>query len=406
MCGGYTFPVPSPEKRSTGYLPGLDGLRAVAILGVLMAHDQPWSFAGHSNAAWHGLGGWGVELFFAISGVLICWRLLEDESRYGTLRLKAFYVRRFFRIQPAAWVYLLAVALLGLVKVLPSNWMLWSSAVFSFTNFVVSSRTPPGAAAFVGHFWTLSVEEHFYVLLSLFFLVARKRRTAALAITLALLFVAQDLAERAGLLSEYNSRRTYWTIQYLLVPALLAMLVRRRSLRTLVERFGKPWVIAAGWFVVMWLRFLVANRHDFPHVLHTLSPLGFLGSTSRTLFYGFGFLVIAIMLHRESWTTRVLEWQPLRYIGRLSYSIYLWHVLFFMPRYLPDQVHSPLFLAISGRPLRYLATAVCALLSYYLVEKPCIRLGHRLAPPATAGHADLGAVPAGAKIPVPAASTS
>ena len=97
----YTEPVQRPAGRKSGYLPGLDGLRAVAIFGVLVEHDLPWSIAGHSNALWKAYGGWGVQLFFAISGVLISWRLLEDEeARAGRLRLGSFYIRRISRPSP------------------------------------------------------------------------------------------------------------------------------------------------------------------------------------------------------------------------------------------------------------------------------------------------------------------
>jgi peptidoglycan/LPS O-acetylase OafA/YrhL len=109
------------------------------------------------------------------------------------------------------------------------------------------------------------------------------------------------------------------------------------------------------------------------------------------LFYAFQFWVVATMLHPRSLTTRLLEWEPLRFIGRLSYSIYLWHALFIVGR-LPQvalNAHGLLFL--TGRPWRYLATAACALASYYWVERPMIRLGHKLAPPATPGHLDLQA---------------
>ena len=69
--------------------------------------------------------------------------------------------------------------------------------------------------------------------------------------------------------------------------------------------------------------------------------------------------------------------------------MYIWHILFFIPPYLGDLVHSPVLTTLSVRPWKYFATAVTALLSYFLIEKPLIRFGHRIAPPATQGHADL-----------------
>lgn len=123
------------------------------------------------------------------------------------------------------------------------------------------------------------------------------------------------------------------------------------------------------------------------------SPILFLIVNRDLLFYGSALLVVAVMLNPRSLSTRFLELPPIRFAGRLSYSIYLWHILFFIPIYLGDLVHSPVLTALSARPWKYVATAITALLSYYLIEKPLIRIGHRLAPPATQGHADLAASP-------------
>jgi peptidoglycan/LPS O-acetylase OafA/YrhL len=385
----------------------LDGLRAIAILGVVMAHDAPWSIAGFTNEKWKGYGGWGVELFFAISGVLICWRLVEDESRLGRIRLGAFYVRRFFRIQPAAWCFLLAVALCFAGSIVPASWPTWWSAFLSYANFVVTPDTPPSQAALLGHFWTLAVEEHFYLLVSLLFVVARRYRALVLALLLAGLELGQTYAAVHGRFSPVvSARRTYWLIQYLLFPALLALLVRIPRVRAAVVRYAKPWVVAVLIFVAMCLNILASGFNLFAHEMTHFSPADFVGVNDRLLFYSFGFVVIAVMLHPQSLSTRLLELKPVRFLGRLSYSVYLWHVLFFIPSYIPDQVHSHLLLVLNERPWKYLATAAVAMLSYYWIEKPTIRLGHRLAPPASAGHRDLAvAAPVEARVQETSAAT-
>ena len=360
-----------------------------------MTHDLPWSFHGHSNAVWKGFGGFGVDLFFAISGVLICWRLLEDESKLGSIRLKSFYIRRIFRIQPAALAYLAVVALLFLFGVVRPNWWFLFSAAFSFVNFVITGATPPGAAAFLGHFWTLAVEEQFYVLLSLYLYFFRERRILLLTIFLAILLGIQTHGLEHGEFSEIVSpRRTYWVLQYLLLPSLMILCLRQLRLRPMVSRYLKPWVA-----VVMTAIMLVGYQwSNTPRVFFggwsQFPVMDFIYAGRDYLFYGFGLLVVAVMLNPRSLTTRLLETAPLRLFGRLSYSIYLWHILFFIPIYLGALGHvPPLLMFLSGRPWKYFATGVVATLSYYLLEKPFIRLGHRLAPPATAGHTDLPTSP-------------
>ncbi len=383
--------MPSPSiRKASGYLPGLDGLRAIAITGVLLTHDLPWSIAGHSNAAWKGLGGWGVQLFFAISGVLICWRLLEEEERAGKIHLGSFYLRRLFRIQPAAFCYLTTVALLFFFGVVATDWHLWFAAALSYINFTVTAVTPPGTAAFLGHFWTLAVEEHFYILLSLFLVTFHRRRILLLTLFIAVLLAAQEFgADHGEFLGELSIRRTYWIIQFLLVPALFALLVRIPRIHSLASRFFKPWLATLATLLMMLGHQWSEKAEVLTQGWASFSIINFLVVNQKYLFYGFAFLVVAVMLNPRSFSTRFLELSPLRFFGRLSYSIYLWHILFFIPVYLGDLVHSPVLIALSARPWKYVATAITALLSYYLVEKPLIRFGHRIAPPATQGHADL-----------------
>src|SRR6266436_2595980 len=108
----------------TGYLPTLDGWRAIAILAVLLDHATEYSsLRDHPRViAFTHTGPNGVSLFFAISGFLICSRLLEEEQFFGSISLKGFYIRRACRILPAAFTYLLVLALLAtsaLVAVTP-----------------------------------------------------------------------------------------------------------------------------------------------------------------------------------------------------------------------------------------------------------------------------------------------
>ena len=217
------------------------------------------------------------------------------------------------------------------------------------------------------------MEEHFYLLVSLGLFFLKRRRLAIFGSALVLIKLAQIVAVHH--IPDAELRRTYWQIHMLLWPSVAAIALRKPLARAWVIRWLHPeWLLPATvtGIVLLW-------EH---------SP----GKSISLLEYSFTLWVISTMLHPQSWATRVLEWTPLRFLGRISYSVYLWHVIFFLRRDLPS-VPSHALWVLSGRPWKYIATLVVATASYYLIEKPMVRLGHNLAPPATAGHKDLNDLP-------------
>ena len=373
------------HHSKSGYLPSLDGWRAIAILGVLMTHDLPWSIGRYNTAAFKGYGGYGVYLFFAISGILICTRILEEESLIGSFHLKSFYIRRVLRIQPASLVYLAVIAVLMLAGIVHESWHYWRGALLFYANFLYRLSDSSGTSAFTGHFWTLSVEEHFYILLSLLLFFFRRHRIRVFASLILLTWIEQIVARRYGFYSyDISTRRTQWVILYLLTPALLALLLRIPNIRSLAVRFLSPWVAYLTTVALM-----SADRLRVPHPGVKFWSFDMLGMQGNYLFFGFSLWIIATTLHPKSLSTRFLELPPVRFVGRLSYSLYLWHILFFIPVYAGVRITSAPLLFLSERPWKYIASFAAATLSYYLIEKPFIRLGHRLAPPATPGHKDL-----------------
>lgn len=374
---------PRPRPRS-GYLPSLDGWRAIAILGVLMVHDLPWQIGTHTNLAYIRYGSFGVILFFAISGVLISTRILEEESLTGAFHLPSFYIRRLFRIQPAALIYLAVVAALMLLHLIPEHWHFWAGALFLYENFLYNS-TPATTlhGYFTGHFWTLAVEEHFYLLISLFLFFVRRKRILVLFLALIAIKAIQIAATHHT--PDPLLRRTYWQIQILLFPSLAAMLLRLPRIRSVAIRWLHPVPV----LLLTVLTIALCHGLLLPGLIR-----GRMASLEiQTISYSFTFWVIATMLHPRSLVTRLLEIAPLRFLGRISYSVYLWHVLFYSRiDGIPLGLH--VLDVLSGRPWKYLATLATAVASYYWIEKPLIRIGHRLAPSATAPHRDLVDQPA------------
>jgi len=153
--------MPDSKPRPTGasYIPTLDGWRAVAILAVLVCHglDQ------RQHPFAEPLGSAGVLLFFSISGFLITRRMLDEESQTGAVSLRKFYLRRAFRILPPALFYLAAITFLGLMGVFPFSAEPILKALFFVRNYAYFDFAMP-ATWYSAHFWSLSVEEHFYLI--------------------------------------------------------------------------------------------------------------------------------------------------------------------------------------------------------------------------------------------------
>src|SRR5579871_4680695 len=135
---------------SDSRIPQLDGWRGIAILLVLVSHLMrwccPWAFK---------IGGRGVGIFFVLSGYLITSRLLRENECSARISLRRFYIKRFFRLMPCAWLYLIFLAVLGVLQPLEM-----AGCLFFFRGALPSTPTH----ILTGHFWSLSIEEDFYLL--------------------------------------------------------------------------------------------------------------------------------------------------------------------------------------------------------------------------------------------------
>ena len=349
-----------------GYIPTLDGWRAVAILAVIASH------AGHSYSEASGRvsffdriasGTHGVNLFFAISGLLITSRLLEEWDTSGRVSLKRFYTRRAFRILPPALLYLGVVALLGALGLLPVVWSEFVAAMLFFRNYLPVILGPNGAGFFTSHYWSLGVEEHFYLFWPALLLFAGRKRALPVAIVIAVLVAVWRHFEAWREIMLYNAiQPTYFArsdtrIDSIMWGVVAALALSRPEVRAFVERYLSTIVYLA--FVALYgaIAYRYGTRPTFWEA--SIVPV----------------LIVGTVLHPRSALGRVLENPALRWIGRLSYSLYLWEFFFI---YYPGV---PSTLGVwQTFPVNLIATVVCASASYYLVERPLIRVGHRLAP--------------------------
>ncbi len=362
----------------TGYLPTLDGWRAIAILAVLLDHITEYSrwrrYPGLLASC--RIGPNGVSLFFAISGFLICSRLLEEYRFFGHINLRGFYIRRACRILPPAMTYLAVIAILAAIAqivVSPAEW--WSAALF-FRNYLSPQWITRGWGGYTIHYWSLAVEEQFYLFwpAALAFLGKGRARWFALSLALAVAaWRAWDLHYHwfdrmvPGLL--FGSR-TDVRLDALLFGCLAALVLDDDAIRAAFSR-GFKWWMWWGCALAYWaiqVAYLAERKRTYSIFESILLPL----------------MVVGTVYRPQTWVARLLETRALKWIGRLSYSLYLWQQLFLVPT-----AGSGISL-LQKFPISIAMIVLCAWSSYRFVERPFIRWGHRLAPPPTEGREDLG----------------
>ena len=353
-----------PAKKLSTYIPTLDGWRAVSIALVVLHHSQVQCSVPVLGSLLRALGyagEAGVEIFFAISGLLICSRLLDEEARSGAISIREFYLRRCFRILPPALLYLSVVAVLAAMHRIPLLPADWFAALLFFRNYAMLSaylhHSPLPLHWYTGHFWSLSMEEHFYLLLPGILVFFRKSRLwilGGLAVSVAVWrFVLAHILHH-----DYQfSFRTDTHLDALLIPAMIALML----FPIMRNQAAKRWLPAWSFAVCLLLEAaLLAFRIPFAYTVQAIVlPL----------------LILSTVLHPTRLPGALLEWAPIRWVGWISYSLYLWQQLFFGN----NLVGSPPGMTfVRTAPFSFFALLGCALCSYYFVEKPCIRLGHKL----------------------------
>ena len=341
------------SRASDGhYLPTLDGWRAISITAVILCHDSVHRLGPLSTQWLYDHGHNGVDVFFAISGLLICSRLMSEEEHKQSIHIGEFYVRRAFRILPPALFYLAMLMVLKLAIDLPVGYPEIGSALLFVRNYTVSfQHFQTIYPAYTSHFWSLAVEEHFYLLLpGLLVFCPRSWRVPALFSLAAVVAVHRAWHDPATQSQFHTDVR----LDALFVPAAIAILIRRSEVRAWLIPWLRFWPVVA----ILLLGVISLNRPSRiePVALAWLMP----------------FVLLGTMLRPRSWFARFLELAPLRYIGRLSYSMYLWQQLFFVSHYGSESAH---IAWLQRWPFCLIMTLGMAVFSYYVVERPFIDLG-------------------------------
>jgi peptidoglycan/LPS O-acetylase OafA/YrhL len=357
------------------YRPGLDGLRAIAVLGVLFFHLQfPWALGGYL----------GVETFIVISGYLITSLLLEDYRANGRINLKRFWLRRIRRLWPALYLLLTGVVALGFTIAPQSLQRLREdvpAAVFYITNWLYIIRDIPyferhTSPPLLQHLWSLAIEEQFYLFWPLILWASlrlwkvKKGKFPAKGWLLFPLVLTALSAWWMGkiMLTSGNITRAYYgtdarAFGFLLGGALAVLWPLARP-RPLGPR-GKIAAAVGGGLGVAGLLWLYVSTHEF---IPWLYPWAFLLTDLFTA------LLIAATIGSEGGWGRILSHPVLRWIGTRSYAIYLWHwplIALFRPG---AECRWPQSVCAIGH---IALTFLLAEWSYQVVENPIRRRGFR-----------------------------
>lgn len=313
--------MPKPTQKNKRYMPGIDGLRAFAVLSVI---------AYHLNLGWAPGGLLGVGIFFVLSGYLITDLIIAEYTSTGKVDFKQFWIRRAKRLLPALLSMLILVILWVLlfersflldlwgnvlsVLMYVSNWWLIFHKVSYFAQF-----GPPSP---LNHLWSLAVEEQFYLVWPLVLLIGLKYikntkyilrfiLTAAIvsAIAMAVLYTPGEDPSRVY----YGTDTRAFS---LLIGAALAIVWQSRKLSTRLPKEQRKALDMVGVLSIFGILLMIGFTTQFDSFLYRG------GMVILSIFTVF---LVAALAHPSSRLGMVMGWKPLRWIGVRSYAIYLWH---------------------------------------------------------------------------------
>lgn len=334
----------------------VQGLRAVAVISVILFHAN---LPGFSN------GFVGVDVFFVISGFVITGALARSEKETLRSKLNEFYRKRIIRIVPAATLTLLATAIatyyfLGAFSAVGTLEDIRWASFFSFNLRMINQGLDYFASSgqqfsTVLHFWSLSVEEQFYfvyplLVLALIAISSSWERLAVWVIgvaSVASLLLAFSYQSSSTIVAFYSPFSRAWEFG---LGCLVAVLIRSKE-RLVSNAAIWSWVSS---FVLL-AAFLLTDMQ--PQLRLLLADM----SAASIIYFG-----SSLTSNKKITPNWILSTKPFRYVGDISYSLYLWHYIW---------LAIPLQLAINGLDSTQITLSIagataCAIASYYLLEKP------------------------------------
>lgn len=343
----------SENHSSLTYVPALDGIRAVAIIFVFLYHT--------GNLP----GGWiGVDIFFTLSGYLITIILVTEFEARGSVFIHRFFFRRACRLLPAA-VVLIGVALalsFYFNDQLRETKIDAVAALLYVEDFRYAFSPVTGTA--LGHLWSLSVEEQFYLIWPFFLIVSLSQFGRERSFYVVIVTIVLVILWRFALLTERDASpyyRIYFSfdtrIDELLIGGALALWGRRPGqalLRTI--KWSCPFIVML--FIAILLKLDPVTKWE------GVSSYPLIGAATACL-------IVILTTEEMPFLTRLFTLAPLVALGRISYGFYLWHYL------LIHEVKRGGFTMLYVTVLAFALTLIVSIGSYRLIEQPVSRLGRR-----------------------------
>ena len=364
------------SNNKSKYLPSIDSLRALAVLAVIIYHVDVNYLPG---------GFLGVDLFFVLSGYLISSLIIKEYRKTGSLNLYNFYIRRARRLLPAVY-FMITVGLV--VMVLFNEVLLRKSHLDAIFGYIYSSNwwyifhkldyfDSFGAQSPFKHLWSLAIEEQFYMIFPLLFLLVNRKKKSKdgtyklnknfLYVVLGLILVS--LIAHILLFDINNISRIYFGTD-------------TRAFSLLVG------VVGAILYPMERLHAKVTPQQNMLYSVVSLVSIAILitvmiyTSEYNTLLYRGGFLLVAILGliviissgKQHTLMSRLLSFKPIVFIGKISYSLYLWHFPVLVLTTPVSEIGNPNIIFVI---LRVILTFILATASYVFVETPIRKLGFK-----------------------------
>jgi len=347
-------------RQTDSRIPSLDGLRAISISMVLAGHAASGIAALRNRPVLlYTLfnGNRGVSVFFVISGFLITSLLLQEDELKGKISLKYFYLRRAFRILPPFWMFLAGIVLLWRLGFLETT---WGNLAIAFTFL----RDYLRGDWWTGHSWSLSVEEHFYLLWPAVLVLAGRRKSLWIASALIVSAPVIRLLSHlflTGKMGPIENFMFHMRMDSLMFGCVLAMIQKSHVFNRIIKRF-LHW---PGMFAALLFFLFLSGYLNYRFQGYYLLPFGY---TLEAV--AISYLLLYFVRKPDSIGGRLLNSKPLVHLGLISYSLYLWQQIF-----LTDLLGSS---RLGKFPVNLIAAFLAAELSWKVVEQPALRLRRKL----------------------------